>query len=293
MQQQKNVIYPSNGFGQLWMKVPLVIRSVLLGFGVSTLGIGIWIFLVTNIPIPWSVMAMGAILIFYWMYFSGRWNPANTQTYRRFCFRQLRLEKPIWIWGLAGAFSVILLLHSGFILTFRLNEFQPEIFKTARFLNDLPSWQGWSIIIMGSLVAGICEEIGFRAYMQKPLENKYGPITGISITSVVFVIVHLHQAWANGILVGIFAISFVLGYLAYASNSLIPGIIAHVSFDIINFSYWWSDVIGTFDRRPIGVTGIDIHFIITLTVVLLCIALFIISFRKLLKLKMANVPSPK
>ena len=54
------------------------------------------------------------------------------------------------------------------------------------------------IILVVSLVAGICEEIGFRGYMQTPLEQKYGPVAGISITSLVFVVVHLHQTWAGG-----------------------------------------------------------------------------------------------
>jgi len=141
---------------------------------------------------------------------------------------------------------------------------------------------------MASLVAGICEEIGYRGYMQAPLEKKYGPIVGISITSIVFVVVHIHQAWASGILLGIFAISFMLGYLAYSTKSLLPGIIAHVSFDIVNFSYWWSDVVGTFEHKPISMTGVDNHFIFTVMVVLLSIILFIVSIRKLLKLKMED-----
>ena len=104
-------------------------------------------------------------------------------------------------------------------------------------------------------------------------------------TSLVFVVAHLHQAWASGIFLDIFIISFVIGYLAYSTNSLLPGIIAHVTFDIINFSYWWSDVIGTFERKPIGMTGIDNHFIITVMVISLAIILFLVSIRKLLKLK--------
>jgi hypothetical protein len=54
------------------MKVPLVVRSILIGFSVTTSGVGIWVLLAENIPVPWSVLTMGAILIFYWMYFSGR-----------------------------------------------------------------------------------------------------------------------------------------------------------------------------------------------------------------------------
>ena len=288
MRQLKNSNYPSNVFGRFWMKAPLVVRSVLSGFGVSSLGVGIWVLLVTNIAVPWSIVAMGTILILYWMYFSGRWKPSNTQAFRRFCMRQINLKRQVWIWGLVAALFIFLFLNAIFILTFRIVEFQPEIFKTARYLNDFPAWTAWSIILMASLVAGICEEIGYRGYMQTPLEQKYGPVVGISITSLVFVVVHLHQAWATGILMQIFVISFMIGYLAYATNSLLPGIIAHVSFDIINFSYWWSDVIGTFERKPISMTGVDNHFIITVMVVLLSTVLFIVAIRKLLKLKMQD-----
>jgi membrane protease YdiL (CAAX protease family) len=285
MQQEKKLNYPSNAFGRFWMKLPLVLRSILLGSGISFIGIGIWVLMVTIAPGPWSMVSMAVILVIYWLYFSGKWNPSNTRAYRQFCMRQVKLNRSVWIWGLVAAFLLILSLNSGLVHTFRMIEFQPEMFKTARYLNDLPAWAAWSIILMASLVAGICEEVGFRGYMQKPLEQKYGPVIGISITSLVFVLVHLHQAWASGILVHIFIISSMIGYLAYSTNSLLPGIIAHVTFDIINFSYWWSDVMGNFELKPIGVTGVDNHFIITSLVVLLSLVLFIVAIHKLLKMK--------
>jgi membrane protease YdiL (CAAX protease family) len=285
MQQLKNSNYPSNAFGRFCMKVPLVLRSILIGFGVSSLGVGIWTILATSFPSVGSVVVMGMILILFWMYFSGKWKPSNTQAFRRFCIRQINLKKLVWIWGLVAAFFIVLFLHSSFTLTFRIVEFQPEIFKTLSFINDVPALQAWSAIIGISMVAGICEEIGYRGYLQKPLEQKYGPVAAISISSLVFVVIHLNQAWLVSILVPAFFISFMIGYLAYATNSLIPGIIAHVTFDIINVSYWWSDVIGTFERKPIGMTGVDNHFIITVVLVLLSTLLFIIAIRKLLKLK--------
>jgi len=287
MQQEKNSYYPSNAFGRFWMKVPLVLRSILTGFMVTSIGVGSWVLLVTYIPAPWSVVPMGAILILYWIYFSGKWNPSNTQVFRRFCMRQSKLRRPIWIWGLLAALIIVLFVNAAGILMFRIYEFQPDVFKTARFLNDLPAWKAWPIILIASLVAGICEEIGYRGYMQAPLEQKYGPEAAISITSIVFAVAHIHQAWAGGMpgMTVIFVISFLIGYLAYSTRSLLPGIVAHVSFDVINFSYWWSDVMGTFTRKPISMTGVDNHFIITVLAVFLSTILFIVFIRKLLKLK--------
>ena len=285
MEQLKNSNYPSNAFGRFWMKVPLVLRSILIGFGVSSLGVGIWTILTTSFPSLGSVVLMGIILILFWMYFSGKWKPSNTQAFRRFCMRQTKLKRPVWIWGLIAAFLVFIIVNTSLMLTFLFAEFQPEIFKNLSFINDLPALQAWSIIIGLSTTAGICEEIGYRGYLQKPLEQKYGPIVAISISSIIFIVIHLHQAWLASIMVPIIPISFMIGYLAYASNSLIPGIIAHISIDIILSSYWWSDVIGTFERKPISMTGVDNHFIITAVVVLLSTLLFIIAIRKLLKLK--------
>lgn len=285
MEQLRNLTSPSNAFIRFWMKVPLVVRSMLIGLIVSSLGVGLWVLLATKFPFPWSMVAMGTLLILYWMYFSGKWKPLNTQAPRRFRIRRTTLNRPVWIWGMAAAFFIFILMQGSWILTFRMVEFQPEIFKTSSFLNDLPPWTSWSLIVMGSLVAGICEEVGFRGYMQAPLEEKYGPVAAISVTSLVFVVVHLHQAWASGMLPGIFGISFMIGYLAYATNSLLPGIIAHVSFDIFNFAYWWSDVMGTYERKPISMTGADMHFFVSLMVVLVSILLFVAIIRKLLKIR--------
>ena len=285
MQQKEKLDYPSNTFGRIWMRVPLILRSILIGFGVSSLGIGIWSIVSLNITGPWSVLLMGAILFFFWKYFSGHWKPSNTKVFRQFCARETKLKRPVWIWALGAAFLIVLLLNASLIVTFRLVEFQPEVFKNLSFINDFPPIQTWSIIIGISMVAGICEEIGYRGYLQKPLEQKYGPVVAITISSLIFVAIHVHQAWLYSILVAAFFISILIGYLAYATNSLIPGIIAHFSWDIIMSSYWWSDVMGTFGHKPISTTGVDNHFISAVVVLLFSTLLFIAVIRKLLQLK--------
>ena len=76
------------------------------------------------------------------------------------------------------------------------------------------------------------------------------------------------------------AVSVLLGTLAYSSGSLIPGILAHFGLDIFNFSYWWTDVAGRFDHRPISVTGVDGHFLAWASVFIVSVGLFFFAVRK-------------
>lgn len=138
---------------------------------------------------------------------------------------------------------------------------------------------------MSALVAGITEETGFRGYMQLPLEKRYGPIVGITIVSIVFLIIHLHQAWVTPLLFHVFVLSVMFGILAYTTGPLIPAIISHTVLDIFNFSFWWTDVAGRFERQTISETGIDPHFVIWALILVTSIALFIVFTRKLLTLR--------
>jgi membrane protease YdiL (CAAX protease family) len=118
--------------------------------------------------------------------------------------------------------------------------------------------------------------------MQGPLEKRYGPVVGIAITSFVFLVLHLNQAWAPSLLLHLFALSVLLGILAYASNSIIPGIVAHVVMDVFFFSYWFSDVAGRFDMPTIAETGIDLHFSASVLVLVTSTVLFLWAARKTL-----------
>ena len=175
--------------------------------------------------------------------------------------------------------SAPLWTDTSLVVAFRIIEFPAEAWTLAYDFADAPIWQVWLFILMAALVAGITEEVGFRGYMQVPLEGRYGPAIGITIVSIVFVVAHLNQAWAGGggILIMLFGISAVWGVLARVSGSLIPGIVSHTVADIANFSYWWTDVAGAFDKRPISETGIDSHFILWIAVFVASLALFALA----------------
>lgn len=226
---------------------------------------------------------MAIALWIYWRYFSGSWWPKATSESRRVRFRETKLPIRIWKWSLIAALLAVVVLQSGGVLHFRIIEFPADAPPVIDFA-DLPIWQTWLFILMAAAVAGITEEVGFRGYMQVPLEGRYGPAVGITITSIVFVVFHLNQAWASGvgILIIIFAGGAMWGVIALVSGSLIPAMISHTVTDIVNFSYWWTDVAGAFDKRPIGETGVDTHFIVWLAIFVISSVLFVLAARKTL-----------
>jgi membrane protease YdiL (CAAX protease family) len=77
-----------------------------------------------------------------------------------------------------------------------------------------------------AIVAPLCEEIFFRGLVQRPYET-FSPTTAILLVGFLFVIFHLS-------LLRFFAlipVALLLGYLVWASNSVIPGILAHAAYN--------------------------------------------------------------
>jgi len=186
----------------------------------------------------------------------------------------VRLPASVWKWGLVAALLFVVVVQSAFVVTFRVIEYPADRFTEEYAFDTLPLALAWLAILMSSAVAGICEETGFRGYMQVPLEKRYGPVVAIAISSLIFVLVHLEQAWAAPLLFHLFAMASLLGILAYASGSLIPSMIGHAVMDIFNFSYWWSDVAGSWEMRPILETGIDSHFVVWVVILVAAVGLF-------------------
>ena len=54
---------------RIWNKIPLIIRAIILGFFISSIGVISWSLLATFIPMPWSFILMIALLWFYIKYF--------------------------------------------------------------------------------------------------------------------------------------------------------------------------------------------------------------------------------
>ena len=266
----------------MWDRLPLVARAVLAGFLVSSVGVSLWSVMLAVLPGAWPVLPMIPMLWLFWKFFSGGFSSGKGSNIRKESFRLTKLRPETWKWGLAAAALFVIVVQASFVVTFRLVEFPTAKF-TADYkqLDAFPLWQAFAIIVMSSIVAAVAEEAGFRGYMQAPLEKKYGATIAIVITSFIFTAIHLSHSWAPPIWPHIFFASVLLGILAYRTGSLIPGIIGHAILDVFDYSVWWTDLTGGFQKRTIFQSGLDLHFV--LWVLIFLVALFGF-FKALLKL---------
>ncbi|MFC2028962.1 type II CAAX prenyl endopeptidase Rce1 family protein [Chloroflexota bacterium] len=285
---ESNTEKPMKGLAKVWQRTPVLIRALVLGFLVNTIGILNIPILTTFLPPVLALIAISIFLFLYWKFFSGSWGHAASKATRKHYFRANTLSTVQWRWGLFTAVLLAVIWQAGFVVTFRLIEYPAAQFTQGNGLDNLPTGIAWIAVIFAALSAGICEEVGFRGYMQVPLEERYGPIVAILINSIIFVGIHLHQPWAPPVLPHLFVIAILFGILAYVSKSLVPGIIAHFLLDIGNFSYWWSDIAGKFEYQTIAITGVDLHFIVWL---LIFVASSVLSIWGLFKINSVRLQS--
>ncbi|MES0491972.1 MAG: type II CAAX endopeptidase family protein [Leptospirales bacterium] len=276
----KNIQPQASSLAKAWQRTPVLIRAILMTLVVGIVGAnGIVVFSIT-LPPSLALIATLAYLFLYWKFFSGSWGPKKTAETRKKYFRAGRLSPTLWKWSLLLGALFVLLFQSSLVVMFRLIQFPADLFEMGFGFESLPLWMAWAFIIIAALSAALTEEVGFRGYGQVPLEERYGPFLAIIIIAVLFVIVHLNQAWLGPMVLQMLAAGLMAGAVAYATGSLLPGIIAHTVVDIINFSYWWSDIAGKFEYQPIAITGVDLHFVVWSVIFAASVVLSFLSFRK-------------
>lgn len=266
----------------LWARLPVTLRAVISGVVIALIGIYAWGGALFGLGPEKAIPVTLVFLALYMFWASGHLPPGATREARRAAFRRMSLGG----WGLIAALAFAVTVEAGFFVLFRLTPFPREAFRTLpiqQLLHQGSPALIWATIVTAAVVAGICEEIGFRGYMQQPIESRHGPFIAILISSLLFTAFHLNQTWATpAMLPLIFAAGALLGLLAWASGSLVPGIIGHAIMDVGNFAYWWTGYIGDFTAQPISVTGVDRAFEIeagTLTVALLAFLVCIVRLR--------------
>ncbi len=271
----------ASGLAKVWQRMPVLVKAFLMIFFVGLIGANVMPIIYEALKPPISLIVISAYLFLYWKFFSGSWGPKKTAEIRKKYFRAGSLSPKLWKWSLLLAILFVLVFQSGFVVIFRLFQFPADLFNQGFGFEALPLWTAWAIIILAALSAALTEEVGFRGYAQVALEEHYRPFPAIIIITVMFVLFHLNQAWALPALLQLFAAGLFASAFAYASGSILPGIISHFIIDIVNFSYWWSDIAGKFEYQPINITGVDLHFVVWLLILITSIALSIWGLPKI------------
>ncbi len=271
-----------NAFG-LWSRFPVSLRAIVSGFLIVLVPINVWPVLLFKLGAPTATLVEAIFLGLYVWWAAGSGPPRSTQAARATAFRRGGLSPRQWLWGGIGALAFAVTVHSAIVVLFRLVAFPAAAFRQGYDLSFVPTLPlRWLAVVVSAASAGICEETGFRGYMQRPIEDRHGPRVAIFVSSLFFMALHLTKAWALlGMVPIVFGAGVLLGLLAWSSRSLIPGMIGHFAMDVGLFAYWWTGIAGTFTERPISETGLDGAFLVACTVLAISLTLALFAITRL------------
>jgi membrane protease YdiL (CAAX protease family) len=249
---------------RFWSTLPVSLRAIFSGLLIALVAANVWPILLLSLGVPLAAVVEMVFLGSYLWWTSGRGPPRRTRDSRRAAFRCGALSMGQWFWGIIGAIFFAVTVHGSIVVLFRCVEFPLAAFRRGYDLSFIPTLPlKWLAVILSAVSAGVCEETGFRGYMQRPIEKHHGAVIAILISTIFFTLVHLNKGWAlAGIVPIVFGAGLLLGLLAWSSQSLIPSMIGHVTMDIGLFAFWWTGIAGEFSARPVGETGVDGPFVI-------------------------------
>ena len=133
------------------------------------------------------------------------------------------------------------------------------------------------LLVMSSVVAGLIEESGFRGYMQGPIERRHGFGTALLVSGTVFGLAHFthHPAATLEMLPFYLAVSALYGGVAYATDSIVPGMVLHAGGDLWSMTRQWMTGRPEWQLAPtpapalVWQTGIDAAFVTSVVAFLL------------------------
>ena len=271
----------------MWAQLPGSLRAVISGLLIALVPANVWPPLLLTLGVPLAATTEAIFLALYIWWASGGGPPRTSKATRGAAFRRRALTSMQWMWGVVAALSFAATIHAAIVLLFRLEPFPMDAFRQGYDVSFIPSLPlKWIAAVVSAASAGICEETGFRGYMQHPMEHLHGAPTAIFVSSVFFMLLHLTKGWAMvGMVPIVFSAGVLLGLLAWSSGSLIPSIIGHIVMDIGLFAYWWTGIAGDFTTRPITETGVDQAFLITCAVLATTLSAVLFAARRLRRMR--------
>lgn len=274
-----------------WLRVPALLRSVLVGLTVGLLGTWTWAGLIAantkhGSTVPWAVPAMAVILTAWWWYFARGWGwPRSTAEARRLGGRANRVPDPLWApalgAGMLGLIGVLLLqgVMARLVSLPQQGDLDPAKFPVATVF----AW-----VVMSAIVAGVVEETAFRGYMQGGIERRHGPVSAILVTGSLFGLAHFSHPGVGLVLLPYYvAVAAVYGGLAYATDSTFPSMVLHAggnAFSAFGLLAQGRSELQLGNRQPALVwqSGVDAAFVANVFGLLLVASGAVLAYRSLI-----------
>ncbi len=265
------------------IRLPALLKAVVFGLLIALVASNVWPILLVHLGAPLGSITEAAFLALYVWWCGGDGPPSSSGASRAFWFRRGALTRRQWMWGLIAAVFFAATVHAAIVLLFRFVPFPTAEFRRGYDFSFIPTVHlRWLAVVVSALSAAICEETGFRGYMQRPFEQRYGATIAILISSLMFTAVHLSKGWAlAGMVPIVFGAGVLLGLMAWASGSLFPGMVGHFLMDVGLFAFWWTGIAGDFKALPISQTGPDESFVITCATFAASLSIVLLGIAKL------------
>jgi len=230
----------------IWNSIPTWLRAIITGIAllipiVTLIQLVIYRNVTSLSEIPWSAVITFVLLGLYWQFATGNEYPFGKSSYR---------EKYS---GVSNSTGISLLSNwklgvSLLMFVFAVNSigfafFSPEDtiqFETIKFIGSAPQPTVLFLYLALAITAGLVEEIVFRGYIQNMISEKYGIKIAFVFVGILFTLIHFLPI---ELYLPYFIVSLAFSWVAYATGSVVLGIIAHAVFDFIVFLFLYYDMI--------------------------------------------------
>lgn len=266
-------------------EAPVRFSAILAGILIAMAVANVWTLLLFNVgTLLAAIIEIAFLALFIW-WAQGSGPPRAMHRARINAFRRVALSPREMFWGVLAALAFAVAVHASIVLLFRFVPYPTAAFRQGYDISFIPTQQmRWLAVVISAASAAICEETGFRGFVQQPIESRYSVPIAILVSSLLFTGWHLTKAWALlGMVPIVFGAGVLLGLIAWSSQSLIPTMIGHFVMDVGLFGYWWTGVAGSFPLRPITETGVDHSFVITICIFVTSLAIVLIAIFKLIQ----------